>query len=551
MHIDSASRTSPNGQVYTRHLLRTSFRKNGKVKKSTIANLSHCSKEEIDAIKLALKHKKDLNSLGTLSKDVSIKQGSSFGATYILNEVAKKIGLTKILGNSQEGKLCLWQVIARTMNQGSRLSAVRLAQHHNATSILGLKGFNEDHLYKNLDWASEHQGDIEQALMNHRSQKSQGYYLYDITSSYLEGDQNELANWGYNRDKKNGKMQIVIGLLCDSEGIPLSIEVFDGSTADCKTVGDQMKKISDQWGCESITLVGDKGMIQGPQIKSIEESGHKFITTIAKDQIEKIVVAAGYQTTLLDKNLLDVIHDGYRYIMRRNPIQADNTSRKRSNLIDTVRYFIGLQNEYLKEHPKAKSQTVLKKVHDKISKFKLGKFLSVSLDEKEQRYLDIVIDKEKMKEASKLDGCYAMKTNVEKSVLSKENVQKKYKGLSLVEDAFRCTKTEMLEMRPIHVRLEKRTRGHVFIVMLSYLMIKELEKAWRELDLTVEEGLDLLKCYQTVDLTVNSKLITHKVPTPNKMTKKLFELLDIAIPKSISTSNEVVATRKKIEKDRK
>ena len=212
---------------------------------------------------------------------------------------------------------------------------------------------------------------------------------------------------------------------------------------------------------------------------------------------------------------------------------------------------LALNKSWHTKKAKAKLQTVLKKVHDKISKFKLGKFLSVSLDKKEQRYLDIVIDEEKMKEASKLDGCYAMKTNVEKSVLSKENVQKKYKGLSLVEDAFRCTKTEMLEMRPIHVRLEKRTRGHVFIVMLSYLMIKELEKAWRELDLTVEEGLDLLKCYQTVDLTVNSKLITHKVPTPNKMTKKLFELLEIAIPKSIPTSNEVVATRKKIGKDRK
>lgn len=118
MHIDSSSRTSANGQVYTRHLLRTSFREDGKVKKSTIANLSHCTEHEIKAMKLALKHKSNLNDLGTLTDDVSIQQGSSFGATYVLNEVAKRIGISDALGNTQEGKLALWQVIARTMDQG-------------------------------------------------------------------------------------------------------------------------------------------------------------------------------------------------------------------------------------------------------------------------------------------------------------------------------------------------------------------------------------------------------------------------------------------------
>lgn len=550
MHIDSSSRTSANGQVYTRHLLRTSFREGGKVKKSTIANLSHCNEHEIKAMKLALKHKSNLNDLGTLSNDVSIQQGSSFGATYVLNEVAKKIGIAGALGNTQEGKLALWQVIARTMDQGSRLSAVRLAQHHNAASILNLKGFNEDHLYRNLDWISEHQSEIEQSLIRHRGQENNEYYLYDITSSYLEGDQNELANWGYNRDKKNGKMQIVVGLLCNTQGTPLSVEVFEGSTSDCTTVGQQMNKISNRWGCESITLVGDKGMIQGPQIKAIEESGYKFITTIAKDQIEKIVVAAGYQTTLIDEDLLEIIYGGYRYIMRRNPIQAEKTSKKRSELTSAIKRLTLSQNSYLLEHSKARLDIAEKKVTDKINKFKFGKFVSIKVNE-ESRQLTLIIDDEKMLEASKMDGCYAMKTNVEKSVLSKEEVQGKYKGLSLVEDAFRCSKTELLEMRPIHVRLEKRTRGHVFVVMLSYLIIKEIERSWRELEATVEEGIDLLKCYQTIDLSVKGKAMTCRVPRPNKSTETLFDLLDIPVPKNIPTSDEVVATRKKIGKDRK
>lgn len=550
MHIDTASRKSPRGQVYTRHLLRTSFREGGKVKKETIANLSHCSDEEIAAIKLALRHKSNIKELGTLSNDVTIHQGSSFGATYVLNEMAKKIGLSKALGNSQEGKLALWQVLARVMDQGSRLSAVRLAQRHNATSILDIRGFNEDHLYKNLDWISENQSMIEQSLIEHRGDKNEEYYLYDITSSYLEGEYNELANWGYNRDKKNGKMQIVVGLLCNSHGVPLSVEVFEGNTTDCTTVGDQMSKISDRWGCKAITLVGDKGMIQGPQIESIESSGYNFITTIAKAQIEKLVVAAGYQTTLIDEDLLEIIVDGYRYIMRRNPIQEAKTSEKRDQLVRCIEQATITQNTYLGNHPKANISVAMRKVNEKIEKYKLGKFLSVIKDDK-SRKLTLVTDESKKIEASKLDGCYAMKTNISSDILPKEAVQEKYKALSLVEDAFRCSKTEMLELRPIHVRLEKRTRGHVFVVMLSYLIIKELEKAWKDFDITVQEGIDELKCFQTVDLAVKGKSMTRTVPVPNKSIKLLFDKLNIVIPKNIPTSEEIVATRKKLGKDRK
>jgi transposase len=550
MHIDSTSRAAPNGQIYTRHLLRTSYREGGKVKKETIANLSHCSDEEIVAMRLALRHKSNICELGSLSEDVSMLQGTSFGATYVLNEVAKKIGITDALGDSREGKLALWQILARVMDQGSRLSAVRLAQHHNVTSILDLQSFNEDHLYANLDWIAENQAMIEQSLIKFRKEETESYFLYDITSSYLEGMHNELANWGYNRDKKNGKMQIVVGLLCNTEGIPLSVEVFEGNTADCTTVGEQMNKISKKWGCQSITLVGDKGMIQGPQIESIESCGHNFITTIAKSQIEKLVVAAGYQTTLIDEDLLDIIVDGYRYIMRRNPIQAEKTSEKRSQLISAVRQIIVMKNAHLVQHPKAKLSVAEQKVKDKIEKFKLNGFLTVTINE-DSRQLTLVVDDEKKYAAAKLDGCYAMKTNIDKTILPKEVIQKKYKALALVEDAFRCSKTELLELRPIHVRLEKRTRGHVFVVMLSYLIIKELESAWKAFNLTAQEGIDTLKNFQTIYLTVKGKSMTQTVPTPNASTKMLFDALDIAIPKNIPTSEEIVATRKKIGLDRK
>ena len=536
-------------QTYTRHLLRTSYREGKKVRKETIANISHCSPEEVVAIKLALRHKNNLSELGSLTQDVEVQQGTSFGATYILNKVASRLGIDKILGNSQDGKLALWQIIARIMNQGSRLSATRLADYYNATSIIGMDSFNEDHLYRNLDWLADNQEEIERKFFNHRHKNKTEYFLYDITSSYLEGNKNELANWGYNRDKKNGKMQIVIGLLCDKLGLPISIEVFDGSTSDCKTVGAQMDKIAKKWDCESITLIGDKGMIQGPQIDEIEKENHSFITTIAKSRIEPLVVEAGYQTTLIDENLLEIISGEYRYILRRNPVQAEKTSLKRELLLAVLKNNFTSENEYLSEHPKATIEKAVERMIKKINKFKMKEMVSISVDSI-GRILSMNIDQNIYAEKKNLDGCYAMKTNISADILSNEEVQKKYKGLAKVEDAFRCSKTEFLEMRPIHVRLEKRTRGHVFVVMLGYHIVKELERCWKSLDLTAEEAVELLKGFQTVNLTVKGKSVTQKIPRPNAITKKLYNLLNIDIPNSIPASEENVVTRKKLGKGR-
>jgi hypothetical protein len=203
-----------NKKIYDSILLRESYRENGKVKKRTIANLSHCSPEEIAAMKLALKHKESLCVLGSIKESVTIKEGLSIGAVWCVYNTAKQLGIEKALRNSHEGKLALWQIIARVINQGSRLSAVRLAQTHAACDILGIeKGFNEGSLYDNLGWLCENQEKIEQRLfLDRRVKNLPELFLYDVTSSNLEGEKNALADHGYNRDKKKGKKQIVVGL---------------------------------------------------------------------------------------------------------------------------------------------------------------------------------------------------------------------------------------------------------------------------------------------------------------------------------------------------
>ena len=208
MHVDE-SHSGP----YVRRLLRDSYRQDGKVKHRTIANVSSCSPEEIQALKLALRHKGDLTTLASL-RDATLQQGLSCGAVGVVYDLARQLGIQAALGSTRQGKLALWQIIARVIDQGSRLSAVRLAASHAACDILGLESFNEDDLYANLDWLDEHQRHIEDRLFATSAPSgSTGLFLYDVTSSYLEGVHNELAVFGYNRDGKKGKRQIVIGLL--------------------------------------------------------------------------------------------------------------------------------------------------------------------------------------------------------------------------------------------------------------------------------------------------------------------------------------------------
>ena len=336
MHIVRNKSTFKNSKkIYESILLRESYRENGKVKKRTIANLSHCSSGEIKAIELALKHKGDLSVLGSLKDGVKLQQGASVGAVWTLYHVAKELGIEKVLGSQFQGKLALWQVIARVIDQGSRLSAVRLAQSHAACDVLEIqRGFDENNLYDNLKWLSENQTTIEDKLFKQKYRgKPPELFLYDVTSSYLEGQYNYFGAYGYNRDGKKGKMQIVIGMLCDETGDPLSTEVFFGNTQDTATFASQLEKTSERFGCKRVTFVGDRGMIKSTQIKLIPEECN-YITAITKPQINKLIKKDVIQMSLFDQDICEIETDGVRYILRRNLVRVEEIAEsKQSHLV--------------------------------------------------------------------------------------------------------------------------------------------------------------------------------------------------------------------------
>lgn len=548
MYIDT-SHITRGGKTYTRHLLRESYRAHGKVLHRTIANVSHCSAAEIEALRLALRHKEDLEHLGTLTDSLLLKQGLSFGAVWTVYHVARRLGIEQALGTTCAGKLALWQVIARVIDQGSRLSAVRLAMSHAACDVLGLGPFDEDALYENLDWLAYRQAAVEDTLFAKRTRlKPVSLFLYDVTSSYLEGTQNELAAFGYNRDGKKGKMQIVIGLLCDEDGQPVSIEVFPGNTADPHTFASQLEKVKVRFGVHEITFVGDRGMIKGQQIEDLAQQGLHYITAITKPQIEKLLRTGTFQMDLFDQEVAEVLtEEGIRYVLRRNPVRAQEVKDTRHAKLATLQAQVTKQNHYLTDHPRANAQGALHKLVARAEKLRIADWVELTVAE---RALTLTIKEDAQAEAAKLDGCYVLKTDLTPAQAPKELVHDRYKDLASVEQAFRSCKTAHLEVRPIFLRREARTRAHALVVMLAYQIIRYLASCWSAFDVTVEEGLHALATLCLVEVAPKNAPSYHCLPTPRDTIARLLHSADIKLPKVFSLSGVRVSTKKKLQSER-
>ena len=559
MYITRSSWTNRAGKTYHSIWLKESYRENGMVKSRYILNLKDWPQKAVDALQMALnsenKNKTTPEDKSALDKcetvqfcpqQITLEQGLSVGALLTVFQIAERLGIVSALGQDQQAKLALWQICARVIEQGSRLSAARMANLHAAAAILQFKqGFTENNLYDNLKWLAEHQQTIEDKLFIRRYPEKDvapNLFLYDVTSTYLEGEKNDLAQFGYNRDKKKGKCQIVVGLLCDNKGIPVSIEVFEGNTQDPDTVLSQINKVRDRFGCQKVTFVGDRGMLKSAPIEDLNEADFLYITAITKPQIETLVKAGTLQYGLFDKNLGEVDCDGIRYIFRRNPARALEIETVRNRKLEKLKELQERENAYLCEHPKAQVKTALERIWKKIEQLKCEQWLTVSVPEEESRRLTLSIDEKALEEMQRLDGCYVLKTDVPKEMSTREEIHERYKDLALVESAFRTCKTVSLELRPLHVRLSSSTRGHVFVVMLAYMIIQELNRLWKGIEVTVDEGLRFLTTLteHRILFPEGSKIST--IPSPSEQNKKLLEAAGITLPPYLSSSDITVAT---------
>ena len=374
-------------------------------------------------------------------------------------------------------------------------------------------------------------------------------FVYDVTSSYLEGTHNELAAFGYNRDGKKGKRQIVIGLLCDEAGHPVSIAVFPGHTADPGTFAAQLEPVQVRFGVTAITFVGDRGMIQGQQIADLAKHGFHYITAIPKPQIDKLLSHGTLQRGLFDPEVAEVLADeGIRYVLRRNPVRAQEVQAHRESQLAKLPALVAKQTQYLQEHRRANSQRALQKLVASAANLRLADWVELTL---EGRALTLAVNASAQQEAAKLDGCDVLKTALTPAQAKKELVHDRYKDMASVEPALRSCKTVPLEVRPIFLRLAERTRAHAFVVMLADQIIQYLASCWSLFDCTVDEGLHALTTLCLVEVSPPNAPSYHGIPTPRAFIAQLLRSADIKLPKVFSLSGTRVSTKKKLPSERR
>lgn len=426
----------------------------------------------------------------------AIHLGPVYGLLAGLHALARELGIVTAVGEaSREEKLALFLVYARLADQGSRLSAARYSEDHAVREILEIGSFNEDDLYEALDFLAAEQERIEREL--HPAAKPGTLFLYDVTSVYFEGQKNELAEFGYNRDGKRGKKQMVAGLLTDQSGEPISIQLYPGNTSDPPTFLDAVTKVKTRFGAEEMTLVGDRGMIKRLGKTALGEAKFRYVTALTDPQIRTLLKQKVFQLELFDEKPVEIEQETKRYVLRCNPDTKKRELARRADQWAKVQAWIQTRNEAVAKSPRSKAESSLQKAQQKLKQYRLQGWITLRLDGRQVVWTE---DPAARAKDAELDGCYVVETDLPKPAATTQEVHDRYLDLTLVERDFRTIKTGLLEIRPVFLRKASRTRGHAVVSLLALKMARELDRRMAPLGITVEDALTRLAGVRLVAL---------------------------------------------------
>ena len=473
VHVATTTRRYKD-KTYHSHLLRRTFRQDGKVKHETLGNISHLPAHVIDLIRRALKGETLLNP-----KDAfSCLRSRPHGHVAAVLGTLKQLDLPPLIAAraSRLREVVIAMIVARVIDARSKLATARALHPESAVSTLGhvldLGEVDENELYDAMDWLVRRQRGIEQRLAK-RHLSDNTLMLYDLTSSYFEGHCCPLAQRGHSRDGKKGTAQIVFGLLCTADGFPVAVEVFSGSTSDPKTVAAQVDKIRHRFGLKRVVLVGDRGMLTGARIREDLQGidGMRWITTLRAPTIRKLIAAGHVAQSLFDERDLAEISSpdfpGERLIVCRNPVLAEQRRRKRQELLAATERNLApiVKATGRSREPLRGAAAIGMRVGKVINQHKMAKHFITEISDDSFTFRR---DQDRIAEEEQLDGLYIVRSNVESEVLDAAQTVRAYKDLSKVERAFRSLKTVDLKVRPIYHRRPDRVRAHVLLCMLAY-----------------------------------------------------------------------------------
>ena len=420
-----------------------------------------------------------------------VEMGPAYGVLAGLHALAREMGLVEAVGDSQRlQRLALFLIYTRVAHQGSRLSAARWSEDQAVNEILQVGRFDEDDLYAALDHLEQQQRRIEDTLQARCPiPSSRAVFLYDVTSVYFEGQHNELAEFGYNRDGKKGNKQMVVGLLTDAQGEPLTIQLYPGNTSDPPTFLDAVSTLKARFGGREIALVGDRGMIKRMGKEALGEAQFHYVTALTDPQVRALLKRGVVQMELFEETPAEVETGGKRLILRCNPATREREQARRADQWQCVRDRISARNRAMEQNPRLKADTSLHQAQALVKKYRLGSWVTVALEGRQVVWQE---DAAACAGVAQLDGCYVVETDLPMEAATTEQVHERYLDLTRVEWDFRTLKTGLLEIRPVFVRKAQRTRGHAVVSLLALKLARELDRRVAPLGLTVADAMERL-----------------------------------------------------------
>src|SRR5512147_2514258 len=455
-------------------LLRESWREGGKVKTRRLANLTDWPEAKVEALRRVLRGE----TLVVAGDRFAVERSLPHGHVAAVLGTVRAIGLDRLLPRRPErlAKLVLALIVARVIEPAAKLATARQLSEatasHSLGAVLGLREVDEDDLYRALDVLGAAQPAIEKALARRHLQDGT-LVLYAVTSSYLEGRCCELARFGYSRDGRPDRPQIVFGMLCAADGCPVAVEVFEGDTADPKTLAAQIAKLKGRFKLKRVVLVGDRGMITSARIEEeLKPAGLDWITALRAPAVQALADEGGpLQLSLFDEKDMAEISSpdfpGERLVVCRNPHLAAERARKREDLLAaSEKNLAKIQAATTRpRNPLRGAAEIALKVGAVLGRRKVAKHFRLTITEET---LGFARDAAAIAREAALDGFYVLRTSVSPETLDAAATVLAYKSLAQVERAFRSLKSIDLDIRPVHHRLAGRVRAHVFLCMLAY-----------------------------------------------------------------------------------
>lgn len=467
--------------------MRQSYREGGKVKKRTVANLTPLGDEIVGVVKAMLAGK----PISVVDEVFTLTSTLPHGHVDAVLFVMRLLGLAELLAgrSSRERSLVLGLIAQRVINPMSKLATTRAWSSTTLGAELGVADASEDEVYLAMDWLLARQQRIE-AKLAERHFSEGARVMFDLSSTYLEGDKCRLARFGYSRDKKRGKKQVNWGLLTDVEGRPVSVTVYAGNTSDSTTIVQQVESVKTRFGLSEFTIVGDRGMIVGNKIAELKKvPGVSWITALRSDAIQALIVSGVIQPSLFDEtDLVELTHHDYpgeRLIACRNPVVGKKRAHVRAELLAATTADLEKLRVRVSKGKLKTSSDIGVAAGKIIGSHKMSKHIELTIDEGVFAYR---VDEASVAAEAKLDGIYIIRTSVPTTEMSAPAAVLAYKDLSKIEQAFKTSKSFELLVRPVHHHLDDRMRAHFLVTMLAYYVKWHLQRAWASLTFTDEEA---------------------------------------------------------------